>query len=214
MCRRTAPLTPTGPLRRLSLADYADDVRRTATTLHRRPVLIGHSLGGTIVQLVARTLPVPAMVLLASNPPSGTRSTALRTVRRHPVAAARAAITGQQLHLFGTPALTRQLFFTPDTPEPIITRTVARLQNESALAVAQSLAPLRPMPPTIDAPVLVIGAEHDAMISPADVRATADVYDTGPHVIPGSGHCIMLDTQWEQAASLIATWLHLNLRHI
>lgn len=202
------------PLWRLGLADYADDVRRTATTFRRWPVLIGHSLGGTIVQQVARTLPVPAMVLLASNSPSGTRSIALRTVRRHPVAAARAAITGQQLHLFGTPTLTRKLFFTPHTPEPIITRTVARLQNESALAVAQSLVPLRQAPPAIDAPVLVIDAEHDAMISPDDVQATASFYNTRPHVISGSGHCVMLDTPWEQAASLIATWLqNLNPGH-
>ncbi len=147
------------------------------------------------------------MVLLASNPPSGTRSTALRTVRRHPIAAARAAITGQQLHLFGTPALARQLFFSPHTPEPIITRTVTRLQNESALAVAQSLAPLRLTPSAADALVLVVGAEHDAMVSIDDVRATADFYNTQLHVISGSGHCIMLDTQWKQAASLIATWL-------
>lgn len=195
------------PLWRLSLQDYVDDVHRTATSFNRRPVLIGHSLGGTIVQQMARSLPTPAMVLLASNPPSGTRSTVLRTVRRHPIAAARAAITGQQLHLFGTPALARQLFFSPHTPEPIITRTVTRLQNESALAVAQSLAPLRRTPSAADAPVLVVGAEHDAMVSVDDVRATADFYKTQPHVISGSGHCIMLDTQWKQAASLIATWL-------
>lgn len=203
------------PLWQLSLKDYADDVLRTATTFRRRPALIGHSLGGTIVQQVARSLTVPAMVLLASNPPSGTRLTAFRTVRRHPVAAARAAITGQQLHLFGAPALARALFFTPDTPEPIIARTVARLQNESALAVAQSLAPLQQASSPTNAPVLVVGAEHDAMVGMKDVRATADFYNTRPHFISGSGHCIMLDTHWEQAASLIVTWLQrLDLSHI
>lgn len=195
------------PLWRLSLEDYADDVRRTATTLYRRPVLIGHSLGGTIIQQVAQSLTVPAMVLLASNPPSGTRLTALRTVRRHPVAVAHAALTSQQLHLFGTPTRTRELFFTPQTPQAVVTRTAARLQNESALAVAQSLVPPGHTSPSIGAPVLVVGAECDAMVRPAEVEATALFYNTRPHLIPGSGHCIMLDTQWDQAASLVATWL-------
>ncbi len=111
--------------------------------------------------------------------------------------------------------MARQLFFTADTPELTITRTVARLQNESALAVAQSRAPIRHKPSPTDAPVLVVGAEHDAMVSIDDVRATADFYNTRSNVIPGSGHCIMLDTYWEQAASLIASWLQsLDLNHI
>ncbi len=42
------------PLWRLSFQDYVDDVHRTATSFDRRPVLIGHSLGGTIVQQMAR----------------------------------------------------------------------------------------------------------------------------------------------------------------
>lgn len=195
------------PLRLLSLEDYVDDVRRTAAALDQPPVLIGHSLGGTVVQRAATRLQVPAQVLLASNPPSGSRSTALRTFRRHPLAAARAAVTGQQLHLFGTTALTRRLFFTEDTPESIIDRTVGKLQNESTVAVAQCFASQRLRPSTPRIQTLVIGGERDAMIRPEQIQATAQFYGTCAHLIPEIGHCIMLDSQWEQAAALTTKWL-------
>lgn len=38
------------PLRGLSIADYVEDVRAVANTLPTLPVVIGHSVGGLIVQ--------------------------------------------------------------------------------------------------------------------------------------------------------------------
>src|SRR3984885_3925150 len=41
----------TKPLSRCSVADYVEDLRSVADGLSTRPVLIGHSMGGFIVQM-------------------------------------------------------------------------------------------------------------------------------------------------------------------
>jgi pimeloyl-ACP methyl ester carboxylesterase len=59
-----------------SVADYVDDIRTSRYRLARRqsPVLIGHSMGGFVIQkyLERHTVPgVPAVAALCSVPPQG-----------------------------------------------------------------------------------------------------------------------------------------------
>jgi pimeloyl-ACP methyl ester carboxylesterase len=197
-----------GRLQTVTLGDYVRDVLQVVRTLPETPVLIGHSLGGTVIQHLAQTVDVPGLVLLASNPPTGSATTAVGAFRRHPWRAVTAAITGRQLRLFGTAELAREWFFTSDTSEATVVSTVARLQEESAVAVVQSIGRVRrPRSRKVIAPVLVVGAGRDTMISPGQVRVTAEYYNTQAHMVPESGHCIMLDTHWRDAAEMIASWL-------
>lgn len=55
------------PLRSCSIADYVDDVASVADSLPTRPVLIGHSMGGFIVQKYLESHEAPAGVLVASD---------------------------------------------------------------------------------------------------------------------------------------------------
>src|SRR5882757_2285721 len=57
------------PLRKCSVADYVDDVASVADTLDTGPVIIGHSMGGFVVQKYLESHDAPAGVLLASFPP-------------------------------------------------------------------------------------------------------------------------------------------------
>ena len=81
--------------------------------------------------------------------------------------------------LVATRAQTRAMFFTVNTPSAIVDGCHAQLQDESYLAFLDMLvAPRRR--PEVRAPVLVIGASDDAIISTGDVRRTARDYDTQP----------------------------------
>jgi pimeloyl-ACP methyl ester carboxylesterase len=104
-------------VRRCSIADYVDDVDSVADSLSTRPVLIGHSLGGFVVQKYLESRAAPAVVLVASVPPRGSFGFVLRLMRRHPWHVTRAAITGKSLHMFNTPELARESFFSAQTPE-------------------------------------------------------------------------------------------------
>ena len=57
------------------LRDYVADVEQVLAEMPTPPVLIGHSLGGMIVQKLLHRHAVPAAVLMASAPPHGTLGT-------------------------------------------------------------------------------------------------------------------------------------------
>ena len=48
------------------------------------------------------------------------------------------------------------------------------------------------------APVLVIGAEMDGIISVAEVQRTARAYGVEPLIVPGMGHTMMLEEGWQE----------------
>ena len=73
------------PLNSCSIADYVDDVRATVDMLGAKSMLIGHSMGCTVVQkyLEKRNAPSCGPVWHPSTP-QGVRRITLRMVRRHP----------------------------------------------------------------------------------------------------------------------------------
>lgn len=54
----------------VSLADYVDDLCQLIDELEEKPIAIGHSMGGLIVQMLAQKNKLAGMVLCAPAPPS------------------------------------------------------------------------------------------------------------------------------------------------
>ena len=128
------------PLRTCSLADYVEDVSTVADSLPTRPVVIGHSMGGFIVQKYLESHDAPAGVLMASMPPQGYLGSGLRWMRRHPWHFTKTVITGKSLAYVNTPQLARERFFSAQTPEAHVLDYATRLQEESARAGFDGLA--------------------------------------------------------------------------
>lgn len=194
------------PLRDLSFADYADDVAAVAAGLPVAPVVVGHSMGGVIAQKYLESHDAPAAVLMCSMPPQGYLRSGLRWLRRHPWHFAKLSVTGESLPYVSTPELARERFFSPTTPETVVRRYAALLQEESSRSGLDGLVKL-PRPERVRCPVLVLGAEEDGAVTRAEVRATARAYGTAPVFFPGMGHNMMLEPGWETVAQRIAVWL-------
>lgn len=194
------------PLRACSLADYLDDVESVAATLPTTPVLIGHSMGGFIVQKYLETHQAPAAVLLASAPQRGSSAFNMRLTRRHPWLATKGLITGNALLPVGTPALARESFFSARVPESDVVRYAALLNGESQRIALDTMWML-PRPNRVTTPLLVLGAELDRCILPKEVHATASAYRTEAEIFPNIGHDMMLEPEWEAVAERIHTWL-------
>ena len=64
-------------LDQLSIDDYVRDVEEAAAGLRAPPVLIGHSMGGFVVQKVLERRVAPAAVLMCSVPPQGLMASAV-----------------------------------------------------------------------------------------------------------------------------------------
>jgi pimeloyl-ACP methyl ester carboxylesterase len=98
------------------------------------------------------------------------------------------------------------MFLTDDTPSAIVDSCHAKLRDESYLAFLDMLVP--PMRrPTVHAPVLVVGASDDAIISAGDVRRTARDYDTQAELFDGMGHDMTLGPGWEGVADRVDAWV-------
>lgn len=197
-----------GPLRFVRIRDYVHDVAQVAQQLPATPVVLGHSMGGLVVQHYIQDHPVAGTVLLASVPPrEGAIGATLRVARRHPLRWLKANLTWSLYPLVEGPKMTRSLFFSDDTPEADVSAYAARMQDESYLAYLDLLGLDLPRPRAGARPMLVVGAEDDRLFNHADVARTARAYGVPYEIVPGIAHDVMLDHGWERVAELIAAWL-------
>jgi pimeloyl-ACP methyl ester carboxylesterase len=195
------------PLRTCSVADYVRDVSSVADSLPTPPVVIGHSMGGLIVQKYLETHDASAGVLMASMPPQGNLGSALRWIRHRPWHFAKMAITGKALPYISTPQLARERFFCAQTPEPLVLDYAARLQEESSrIGIDCALLSL-PRPKRVTAPLLVLGADEDGAHTRNEILATARAYRTEAEFFPNMGHDMMLEPGWAAVAERIFSWL-------
>ena len=195
------------PLRVCSVADYVEDVSAVAGRLPCPPVVIGHSMGGLIVQKYLEKHNAPAAVLMTSIPPKGNLGNALRWAREHPWDFARMTITGKALPYINTPPLARARFFSPHTPEADVRRYAARLQEDSSRIGIDCLLLRLPRPKRVTTPLLVLGADEDGAHTRGEILATARAYDTEAVFFPDMGHNMMLEPGWSTVAERIDSWL-------
>ncbi len=194
-------------LRGCSADDYVDDVRSVVDDLPTTPVLIGHSLGGYVVQKYLESSTAPAGVLLASVTGHAALTLYLRQIRRHPWLMAGSAFTGRSLRLVAPPERAREAFFSPATSEADVIRHAARLQEECQRAILDVLMLNIAKPKRITTPLLVLGAEHDGCITPKATRALARACGTDAEIFCGMGHDMMLESGWDAVAQRIHLWL-------
>jgi len=194
-------------LRRNRIADYVADVAEVIGHLPNPPILVGHSMGGLIVQKYLETNSAPAAVLLASVPVHGAIQTTLRTALRHPLPFLKANLTWSLFPIVGTPGLAREGFFSADMPAEQVARYFARMQDESYPAFWDMLAFSLPRPQKVSTPMLVLGGAADTMFHPAETKATARAYHTQAQIFPNMAHDMMLEAGWQSVAERILGWL-------
>jgi non-heme chloroperoxidase len=190
----------------LSIDDYVDNLTEVIDTLPSPPVLIGHSMGGMVVQKYLEEATVPAVVLMASVPPQGLLGSALGMLFSAP----HLLVDLNRIMGGGEPNVDslREVLFN----QPISTEKLQHYwqlsQPESHRAVWDMTCFNLPRPARANkAPMLVLGAECDRIISSSQVQMTASTYQREPEIFSGMGHGMMLEQDWEKVATRIAAWL-------
>jgi pimeloyl-ACP methyl ester carboxylesterase len=189
-------------------ADYVADVAQAASQLPRPPILIGHSMGGYVVQKYLETRAAPAAVLVAPAPVGGVLPFFLRMAARHPLPSLQAHLTWNGYALVETPRLVHESFFSADLPQDNVQRHFARLGQESYRAGLDMALFALPQPHKISPPpMLVMGAENDAVFTRAEIETTARAYHAQLEFFPNMAHDMMLEPGWHQVAERIIAWL-------
>jgi pimeloyl-ACP methyl ester carboxylesterase len=189
----------------VSMAHYAADIAALCSSFDSPPVLVGHSMGGLVVQLAARRVTPRALVLLSPSPPWGVAHGTLEE-----------AATAFGVQMLGPFARRYSL---DRLPRPERDATASRLRPESAQAVRETLTwwldpfmatSLGPGP--LSAPSLVIVGERDVVHSPATARAVAGRIGAELQVAPGMSHWLIGEPGWEGVAAQALDWISETLR--
>ena len=191
-----------------SLSDYVLDVVHTIRRLPKRPVLIGHSMGGMVVQKYLERRTVPGVMLLASVPPQGLLWSNLWLAMTDPLLLAQVSLLMTLGPYVCTPEMTRRALFSTEVPAAKVARYFNKMQQESQRVVVDMCG--FDLPKTRDAytpPALVLGAGDDALISPMMVQATAERFGVSAESFTGLGHAMMLESQWQSVAERMVRWL-------
>lgn len=183
---------------RTGVDDYADDVAAVARHIGRPVVVVGHSMGGIVVQRFAqRHLAaggrLAGLVLLASVGPGQ-----LGPVRDAPVP------TDQPYA--PSPERAAQLYFHSAAPD-VVQHALEQICPESPSVVNEySLGDGLPIAPEeITCPVLVVTAGHDHTVVPRDGRI-ADYYGGTWLHDAEDGHDLMLEAGWADLLQRIVEW--------
>ena len=185
------------------IRDYVDDVAAVVDALPEPPILVGHSMGGFVVQKYLETRTAPLAVLMASLPPEGARRMMLSLARRRPVDLLRSNLTVSLWPLVSDPGRAHDVLFSRETPAERVAAYHSRMQDETLLGSLDSLFLDLVDPSRIATPIVVLGARHDAMVGVADVARAGRAYGVEPIFVERGGHAMMLDLGWRDAADAI-----------
>ncbi|HQR05084.1 MAG TPA: alpha/beta hydrolase [Rhodocyclaceae bacterium] len=198
----------------LSIADYVEDVSQTIESLDTAPLLIGHSMGGFVLQKYLEHATAPGAALLCTVPPQGLMSAAFGLLFSRPslLKELNTLMAGGR----GSLDAIREALFAQPIDVADLKRFLRQAQTESYRAIwDMSLFNLpRPRqvvenlggPDQIGQRLLVAGAEFDRLMPASTAVMTARSYGVEPVIFPGLGHGIMLEHDWETVAGHLREW--------
>jgi non-heme chloroperoxidase len=197
--------------------EVADHYAKIIGGLPARPILVGHSFGGLVVQnLLTRGLgavavaidPAPIKGVLAL-PPSALRMASIAL--RNPANRNRAvSLTREEFRWGFGNALSEpesnELYDRWSIPTP------GRPLFEAAFAAVVPNSPAKVDTRTDRGPLLLIAGLRDRTVPPAVVRSTRKLYHRS-HAITdyrefvGRGHTLTVDSGWREVADTVLAWL-------
>ncbi|MGH8501755.1 MAG: alpha/beta hydrolase [Gammaproteobacteria bacterium] len=201
---------PVPDVGKVSVYDYIADVQQVARHMGN-PILVGHSMGGLIVQKLAERMDPPAAVLITPGAPRGIFALStpdlLRTAARH----AREIALGAPLSL--DPAESGRLLFNrfaaheqPSWHARLVPESGRATREVAILGVTVDASKLK-------CPMLVIGASQDNITPARMVAKIARRYRAEHLEYARSAHMLIVETGWERMAEDIRPWLERLSRH-
>jgi non-heme chloroperoxidase len=198
--------------------DVVEHYARIIDGLDARPIVVGHSFGGLVVQRLLGQDLAAAAVAIDAAPIKGVVYLPLSALRvasvalRNPANKKRAvALTGKQFRYgFGnalSAAESAELYerwTIPSPGKPLFEAAFANLSPRSPAKVDTGNA--------TRGPLLLTSGGKDHTVPPAIVRSTLKQYRKSPAVtdleeFPGRGHSLALDSGWREVADTVLAWL-------
>jgi len=209
-----SPTAPPDPrLGTTSLLDYAADLEGEIRELDRAPIIMGHSMGGLLAQILASRGLAKALVLLTPASPAGIIPVRLSVLRSFLSVALRWGFWRRPLRQTRNAAIYSTLqLLAPTEQQHVYDRFVCesgRAFFEMGFWPLDSRGAARVDETKISCPTLVIGAAQDRITPASVVRRVAKKYR---HVatykeFPNHAHWVVGEPQWQEIAEFVLQWL-------
>ena len=211
-----------GPLAGRGIAEVTAHFASVLRALERRPVVVGHSLGGLVAQRLAGQGLAAVTVAISPAPFRGVLPLPLAALRsafpllRNPAHRSRAiALTFEQFRYAWANALpepeARALFEAHHVAAPA--RPVFQVATANLDPFTEARVELRH---PLRGPLLLVAGEEDHTVPPALVKAAHALQRRNPGTteyaaFPGRGHSLTIDAGWREVAAQVHLFIERTL---
>jgi pimeloyl-ACP methyl ester carboxylesterase len=199
-----------GSLKFRRISEYVADIQSVVENIEGRVFLIGHSMGGFVVQKYLEKYPnrIEKAILLCSIPPQGVWRVTLKNALYFPLLFFKVNLFWTLKPYISTLELFRLHFYTEGVSDAELKPFFEQTQDESYLAFLDMLFWDLPKPSKIKTPLMVIGGGKDYLFPPADVLKTAKVYGVTAYIFENEAHNLFLEKNWHDAATEMLAFLN------
>lgn len=197
------------PIPLCTLDYYLGFLKEEVARLPRRPVLIGHSMGGALTQWYLKLVgdDLPAAVLAAPWPHRATYWDGLRAfLLPDPLGMLLVLLHWSATPLMRSPQSAARLLIGPKaviSPQELH----ARVGPESIVALLQHLPRYWSPPENLHTPLLVAAGGADTMLPARRLQDTARFYRADFYLAEEAGHNLQMEHNYRQTAAHIHDWL-------
>jgi non-heme chloroperoxidase len=189
-----------------SIGDYVHDLEQAVSAIGGDPILVGHSMGGFVVQKYLENARASGAVLMASVPPTGLLSSSIALAFSNPRLFA--DVNSMMHHSRVSLDALQNVLFAGQVDVEKLRACYRRMQPESQRAMwDMSFFNLPHLRRERCPPLLVLGAECDILVPASQAEQAARYYGTEAEIFPGMGHLMMLETEWQKVADRIIAWI-------
>ncbi len=209
---------PDSRLGTTSLLDYARDLEAEIARIPGKPVIMGHSMGGLLAQILGGRGLAKALVLLTSAAPAGIMMLKPSVIRSFASVMLRWGFWRKPHRLPFEAAVFAMYHLVPrDEQRALYDRLVyesGRAAFEIGFWLLDPRGAARVEESRVTCPVLVVGGGQDRITPPSVTRKIASKYRSVSTYLELADHAhwVLGEPGWENVAEAVAKWLNENLR--
>jgi alpha-beta hydrolase superfamily lysophospholipase len=195
-------------VKKARMGDYYEDLCQAIKSVGRPVVLIGHSLGGMLVQKYLENHSAPGVVFVCTPSAKDMKATTVLVLKAFPWPMLKFIFTSNPDHLYHCRDFSGQVLFGGDT-SPLAERTLQRLMEQpESNKIMKELLAFKARPPSQRIPTLIIGGQADVSILPGSYEECARTYCGEVKIYPARSHELLFVPGWQTIATDIVNWMN------